>query len=226
MAITVQTLSAAVAHSQCRMESLEDRLNTADALLGDGDTGSMLARVIGKMGDTDLSGTTDVGAAFTALAKATMSATGSSLGTLLATALMTFAKSTKGRTEVPWSELSGMIRQAIEAMGARGGASLGDKTILDGLHRVSESLSGIDDGAAAARAAGSGAQAALEHFHPLPCKIGRARLFPEKSAGAPDPGMLALRLLFSRGDVSENPSVIPIETEHCFKPPTLAMPSP
>jgi len=203
MPITVQTLRDAVARSDARMERLEDTLNAADALLGDGDTGSMLARVIEKMAATDLTATTDVGAAFNALARATMAATGSSLGTLLATALLTFAKSTKGRSEVPWSELSGLIEQAIEAMKARGGASLADKTILDALHRIAQSLTGIDDASAVALAAETGARAALEHFQPLPCKIGRARLFPEKSTGAHDPGMLALHLLLRCEEVSD-----------------------
>jgi dihydroxyacetone kinase-like protein len=203
MPITVQTLRDAVARSDARMERLEDPLNAADALLGDGDTGSMLARVIEKMAATDLTATSDVGAAFNALARATMSATGSSLGTLLATALLTFAKSTKGRGEVPWSELSGLIGQAIEAMRTRGGASLGDKTILDALHRIAQCLTGIDEASAAAQAAETGARAALEHFQPLPCKIGRARLFPEKSTGAHDPGMLALHLLLRCEEVSD-----------------------
>ena len=203
MPITVQTLRDAVARSDARMERLEDPLNAADALLGDGDTGSMLARVIEKMAATDLTATTDVGAAFNALARATMAATGSSLGTLLATALLTFAKATKDRSEVPWSELSGLIEQAIEAMKARGGASLGDKTILDALHSIAQSLTGIDEASAAAQAAETGARAALEHFQPLPCKIGRARLFPEKSTGAHDPGMLALHLLLRCEEVSD-----------------------
>jgi dihydroxyacetone kinase len=204
MPITVQTLRDAVARSQARIVRLEDPLNAADALLGDGDTGSMLARVIEKMAATDLSSTTDVGAAFNALARATMSATGSSLGTLLATALLTFSKSTKGRSEVPWSELSSLIDQAIEAMKARGGASLGDKTILDAMHSIAKNLSGIDNATTAAHAAETGASNALEHFKPQPCKIGRARLFPEKSTGAHDPGMLALCLLLERDGASGN----------------------
>jgi dihydroxyacetone kinase len=201
MPITVQTLRDAVARSHARMARLEDPLNAADALLGDGDTGSMLARVIEKMAATDLTATSDVGAAFSALARATMSATGSSLGTLLATALLTFAKATKGRSDIPWSELSGHIEQAIEAMRTRGGASLGDKTILDALHSIAQSITGITgitDATTAAHAAETGARTALEHFKPLPCKIGRARLFPEKSTGAHDPGMLALALLLDR----------------------------
>ena len=144
MPITVQTLSDAVARSHARIERLEDQLNAADAILGDGDTGSMLARVIEKMAATDLSATSDIGAAFNALARAIMSATGSSLGTLLATGLLALAKATKGRSELPWIELSGLIGQAIEAMRIRGGASLGDKTILDALQSVAQSLAEAD----------------------------------------------------------------------------------
>jgi dihydroxyacetone kinase len=206
MPIIIQTLRDAVARSHTRMEQIEDQLNAADALLGDGDTGSMLARVIEKMAATDLSATSDIGAAFNALARATMSATGSSLGTLLATALLALAKATKGRSEIPWPELSSLIGQAIEAMRARGGASLGDKTILDALHGVAQSLAGITEASTAgdaACAAETGVRAALEHFKPLPCKIGRARLFPEKSTGAHDPGMLALALLLERSDLPE-----------------------
>jgi dihydroxyacetone kinase len=210
MPITVLTLCDAVARSHARIARLEDQLNAADALLGDGDTGSMLARVLEKMAATDLTATGEVGAAFNALARATMAATGSSLGTLLATALLTFAKSTKGRSEVPWSELSGLIEQAIEAMKARGGASLGDKTILDALHSIAKNLSGITDGTTAVLAAETGARAALEHFKPLPCKIGRARLFPEKSTGSHDPGMLAIALLLEREETLEGiPGCLP-----------------
>lgn len=210
MPITVQTLCDAVARSHARIARLEDQLNAADAVLGDGDTGSMLARVIEKMAATDLSTTSDVGAAFNALARATMSATGSSLGTLLATALLTFAKSTKGRSEIPWSELSDLIDQAIKAMKARGGASLGDKTILDAMHSIAKNLSGITDSTTAVLAAEIGARAALEHFKPLPCKIGRARLFPEKSTGSHDPGMLAIALLLEREESLEGiPGCLP-----------------
>jgi dihydroxyacetone kinase/dihydroxyacetone kinase-like protein len=215
MPITVQTLCDAVARSHARIEQLEDQLNAADALLGDGDTGSMLARVTEKMAATDLSATSDIGAAFNALARAIMSATGSSLGTLLATGLLALAKATKGRSELPWIELSGLIGQAIEAMRIRGGASLGDKTILDALQSVAQSLAGITNASTAddvANAAASGARAALEHFKPLPCKIGRARLFPEKSTGAHDPGMLALALLLEQRDLPESSAACLLKT--------------
>ncbi len=59
-------------------------------------------------------------------------------------------------------------------------------------------------------AAETGARIALEHFKPLPFKIGRARLFPEKRTGAHDPGRLALALLLECDDYPESiPATLP-----------------
>lgn len=188
-------LSAAVARAKATMAGLEQELNEADSRLGDGDTGSMLARVINRMAETDLGPAADLGAAFGLLARATLSATGSSLGTLVATGLMDMAKRCKGRGNAEWSELSGLIAGARDAMIARGGAALGDKTVLDGLEALAQATAGLTGGDAVAAAAVEATAGALDRFRPLPCRIGRARLFPEASTGADDPGMLALARL-------------------------------
>jgi phosphoenolpyruvate---glycerone phosphotransferase subunit DhaL len=61
---------------------------------------------------------------------------GSTYGTLLATGLMSAAKATKGRTEVPWSEVSSLLASALQAMAQRSGGKLGEKTVLDALEAV------------------------------------------------------------------------------------------
>ena len=74
---------------------------------------------------------------------------------------------------------------------ARGGASLGDKTVVDVLQAVAAALSQLKDGEAAGPVALKTAQATLDEFRGKPCKMGRARMFAEKSIGIDDPGMLA-----------------------------------
>lgn len=193
--ITSATLSDAAHRAHAAMSVLEQELNQADAILGDGDTGGMLARVIGGLAECDLTSNTDVGASFSILARAALASTGSSLGTLLATALMSFAKASKGKTEVPWSDLSPMLSNACNAMIERGGASLGDKTILDALDYVASALKGISNPELLGSAARTAAAKALSDFRGKPCKIGRARIFAEKSIGIDDPGMLAFAKL-------------------------------
>jgi dihydroxyacetone kinase len=177
------------------MVGLEQELNDADAKLGDGDTGGMLARVIGALDGATIAADADLGAAFSTYARAAATATGSSLGTLFATALMTFAKETKGRSSAPIAELGPMFGKARDAMMARGGAKLGDKTVLDGLDAVAAALEGISGGSDARNKAAAAALVALDEYRGKPNKIGRARMFADATIGMDDPGMLAFAKL-------------------------------
>ncbi|CAH1652684.1 dihydroxyacetone kinase subunit L [Chelatococcus asaccharovorans] len=188
--ITVHTIRNAVEIANTRMATLEEELNRADSQLGDGDTGVMLSRVLGKFSETDISTSPDVGGALQMLARAAAATTGSSLGTLFMTALLAIGKKTKGMASVPWSDLSDLLQAALEAMIQRGGASLGDKTVLDAIHAVAMATQGVDDQAHIATKASHAADQALISFQGKPCKIGRARMFADKSIGIDDPGML------------------------------------
>ncbi|KKB09878.1 dihydroxyacetone kinase subunit L [Devosia chinhatensis] len=192
MSLTSGTLRDAVARIASDLPGLERELNEADSRLGDGDTGGMLARVVQAINEAAPDNGDDVGATLSGYARATAGATGSSLGTLIATALMTAARQTKGRSEIPWSELGAMLGDARDAMLARGGASLGDKTVLDALDAVAKTIAGLDQGSVIHAAALVAARAALEEFRDRPNKMGRARMFAEASRGLDDPGMLAM----------------------------------
>lgn len=187
---------AAAIKASAAMEELKPVLNDADARMGDGDTGSMLSRVLGSLAEAaqkDESGT--VGEACLALAKTAASSTGSSLGTLLATALMSIGKATREKAEVEWSSLSALVTEAQEKMAARGGAKLGDKTVLDGLQAIADEIKSSTDRQSVAENARIGAQKALDAFRDQPNKIGRARMFADATVGHDDPGMLALARL-------------------------------
>lgn len=184
-------IKGVAARAAAAMAELEQELNAADAKLGDGDTGGMLTRVISAIDGAAVSSDEDVGACFSGYAKAAAMATGSSLGTLFATALMTFAKDTKGRAVVSVSELGPLLGKARDAMMARGGANLGDKTVLDALDAVSKALADVEDAGMAWREAVAAAHAALDDYRGKPNKIGRARMFAEQTIGLDDPGMLA-----------------------------------
>lgn len=191
----VSNVRKVVSQAAAAIIELEQDLNAADARLGDGDTGGMLARVIAALEGSAAASNDDVGALFSAYAKAAATATGSSLGTLFATALMTFAKETKARQDIPIEELGYLLGKARDAMMARGGAKLGDKTVLDALDAISQALIGVHDADAARDKASAAARSALEEFRDRPNKIGRARVFAEQTIGLDDPGMLAVARL-------------------------------
>lgn len=191
MSLTSENLRDAVSRIASVLPALELELNEADSKLGDGDTGGMLARVVQAIDGAAPQDGDDVGSALSSYAKATVGATASSLGTLIATALMTASRKTKGRAAVPWSELGTILGEARDAMSARGGASLRDKTVLDALDAVAKSVEGLDEGPVIHAAAVTAARAALEQYRDRPNKMGRARMFADASKGLDDPGMLA-----------------------------------
>ncbi|MGV8918072.1 MAG: dihydroxyacetone kinase subunit L [Pseudomonas sp.] len=189
--IEVTTLQTAVQKAHLEMVRLEQVLNQADAVIGDGDTGGMLARVLAGMAQLDLTTEKDLGMAFASLARSALANTGSSLGTLFATGLLSIAKETRGSPNLDWARLGELLAGARDAMLARGGASLGDKTVLDALDAVAHAVKGAISPVEVADHAVLAAKTALQTFRSKPCNVGRARMFAEKSIGIDDPGMLA-----------------------------------
>ncbi len=189
---SIRQVAARVA---ARMEEVADELNTADGRLGDGDLGVTMMRGCRLVVEALDTLPDDVGMTLARCAQAFTKTSGSSFGTLVATGLMAAAKPTKDRTEVPLSEVPELIQLAVDSMIARGKASLGDKTVLDGLDAVRQALAALPADATAesvTNEATGAAQGALDAFRDRPNKIGRARIFGDKSVGLDDPGMLAL----------------------------------
>ncbi len=192
MTLTVHDLRGAITRLTAAMEREFDALNSADGALGDGDLGVTLTR--GMRAITELSPglPDDLGQALLACAQAFTKTSGSSYGTLMATGLMSMAKTLRGRTGVEASEVSALIAGARDAMQARGKADLGGKTVLDSLDAMAKATVGLADPAAVGKAAAESAATAQAEMKGKIATIGRARIFGEKTIGMDDPGMLAM----------------------------------
>ncbi len=193
MGFTTRDLRTAAARLAAAAEAAEDELNGLDGQLGDGDLGITVATGWKAVAAETLPD--DVGMAFLAASKAFQRVSSSSYGTLTATALMAAAKKTRGRTEVPWSEVPGLVAAARDAMMERGKGALGDKSVLDIADAVARATEGIDDPAALRAAASSAADGALDDFRGRPNRLGRARMFGDRTIGMDDPGMRAFQRL-------------------------------
>jgi dihydroxyacetone kinase-like protein len=193
MALDADTLVAASGRWAARLERAAPELNALDGQLGDGDLGATLEKCAGNVRKAMATPPTDIGGIFRACAVACTKASGSSLGTLLAVAFLTAGRLTAGRREMPWSDLSGLLGKVIEAMAARGGAKLGDKTVLDTIEAARVAIAGIDDPTRQLASALSAVDACLAQYRGELNQIGRARMFGERSRGLDDPGMVAFR---------------------------------
>jgi dihydroxyacetone kinase-like protein len=193
-ALTTPVLQDGFGRIVRKLENSAEELNSLDAVLGDGDLGVTLVRggrsllaELPNLPDDDL------GMAFVRSAQALTRISGSTCGTLFATGLMSAAKIAKGRREVPWSEVSALLANALEAMSQRGKCQLGDKTVLDALEAARSATEGITEPAALIIAANEAVAAAIEKFRDRPSRQGRARIFADRSVGNMDPGMVAFK---------------------------------
>ena len=186
------TLTAALPRWCAGVHAAAPELNELDGRLGDADLGATLDKcatlieeALPEMPDT-LEGI------FKRCAQASARASGSSFGTLLTVALMTSAKRCAGVTLLDHSQFAALLAEVVTTLSARGGANLGDKTVLDGLHAIHTALAASAEGAEARRVASDAARTALDAFRDKPNRIGRARMFADKTIGMDDPGMVAL----------------------------------
>ena len=190
---TSTDLAVAARRVAAHIETRADALNSADGKLGDGDLGVTMVNGWNEIVSIADKFPEDVGMAFLEGSKAFQRVAPSSFGTLMATALMSAAKACKGRTEVDFAEVPTLLAGARDAMMARGKGALGDKSVLDALDAMAAATTGMSDPADILAAADAAAETALADFAKKPNKLGRARMFGDKSIGLEDPGMLAAR---------------------------------
>ncbi len=193
--LTVGALREGLTRVAAHMESVAPELNEADGRLGDGDLGVTMVRG-GREVAAALPGLPeDVGLALMQVAQAFTRISGSTFGTLLAIGLMSAARATRGRTEVPWTEVPALLGGAGAAMMARSKGGLGDKTVLDAIEAARAAMDGLAEPQAMLAAARAAVARCLDEFRDRPARQGRARIFAERSVGLDDPGMLAFRAM-------------------------------
>jgi dihydroxyacetone kinase-like protein len=173
------------------MDKAAPELNELDSRLGDGDLGVTLQKCAHNVRAALPAAPDSVQGILKCASQACADASGSSFGTLFASGLLAAAKWLDGRS-LDRTALPELLSHTVQKLSARGGASLGDKTMIDSLQAITQALSKAqpkDDLAAIARNAAS---KAIEEFRDKPNRIGRARMFAEKSIGMDDPGMVAV----------------------------------
>ncbi len=171
--------------------SASAELNALDGRLGDGDLGVTLEKCARNIMDAIPSMNDNLSDNFKAAALACAKASGSSFGTLLAQGLLVAARDTREQDSLARADLAKLLSDSVQALSARGGAVLGDKTVLDVMDATASALQGASDGDDLRAVAVEAVTQTISTFRDKPNKIGRARMFAERSIGMDDPGMIA-----------------------------------
>jgi dihydroxyacetone kinase-like protein len=177
-----------------------DELIALDAKVGDSDLGITMnaafeaaSNTVATMDDSPM------GKQFMMAGAAMAKAAPSTMGTLTATGFMRGGKALGESSEIGAAEMATFWRAYADGIAERGKAKLGDKTVLDVLVPIADSLeASLAAGLSLADAtnkASSDAKAALEATKDLVAQHGKAAAFADKSKGLQDAGSTVAALL-------------------------------
>jgi len=126
---------------------------------------------------------------------------GGASGPIWGSAFRSAAKYAKGKTELDGTELAELLESAVEGIQKRGGAKLGDKTLLDALIPAAASLrksaEAGEDLVSAMRASAAEAVRGADSTKNIVASKGRASYVGERSLNHPDAGATAIGILFT-----------------------------
>ena len=169
-----------------------DEFNSADGKIGDGDLGVTILHGIEDINTNLEKFTDDMGSNFMICSQSFVKRSGSSFGTLIAFSFMNISKNLKGKIECSHEDIISILETALKTILERGKTNLGDKTIADTLDLVIKKLK---DNKNYPEVFKSATKQALDDFKGKKIKIGRARMFEDKTKDLDDPGMMALNKL-------------------------------
>ena len=169
-----------------------DEFNSADGKIGDGDLGVSILHGLEEVNNNIDKFNEDLGSNFMICSQAFVKKSGSSFGTLIAFSFMNISKNLKGKTECNHDDIIFIFETSLKTILERGKTNLGDKTIADSLDLIVKELKNNQDYSYVFKSA---TKKALEEFKGRKIKIGRARMFEDKTKDLDDPGMFALNRL-------------------------------
>jgi dihydroxyacetone kinase-like protein len=179
----------------------KDELNKLDAGCGDGDFGtSMFVAFTNLQKTIQSTQSDDISKLLTDAGQAVLSSAGGAAGPIFGTLFAEAGKAARGRNELGVSDLASMFEGALMRIEARGGARVGDKTVVDALDPAVVSLKeSAANNTPLSTALGNAAKAArlgYERTRSLVARQGRARYLAEQAIGHPDPGAYVAVLFF------------------------------
>lgn len=171
-----------------------------DAVMGDGDFGESLATgfntVMSRWDSFDMS---SIGTFLMGVTQAITSSTGGCSGAVWGTLFMRTGMAFMGKNEFDLAQAAAALESAIDGISKRGGAVLGDKTMMDALDVIAKSIAASaeadDDLATALDKAAKAAVECKETTKDWIAKRGRQFFTGERSIGTYDPGIVAVGIM-------------------------------
>ena len=204
-AAAARTVARILHRAQVVLHEAEEMLGDLDAVAGDGDHGRGMSRGIDaavEAADAAVDAGGDAPSVLRRAADAWADKAGGTSGALWGVGLLALADALPADAAVTLDDLVAGVTAARDQIRSVGGASVGDKTLVDALDPAVEALAASATRGAAPGAAGEAWQAAVAAAHQgatstktFAARRGRSRVLGDKSLGAADPGATSLALL-------------------------------
>jgi len=172
----------------------KEYLNRLDAEIGDGDHGRTVFEAFEKGLDKIKleKKDSDVGTLLKEVGRTIAFSGGAATGPLFGTAFIEAGKAIEGRREIRLEDWSRSVKAAEEGIKKRGRAQVGEKTMLDTIHSVSESLQkSVNRKESLEKAlirAEKAAREGMESTKDIVSRRGRSSRLGERTKGHLDPG--------------------------------------
>ncbi|ALS23354.1 MULTISPECIES: dihydroxyacetone kinase subunit DhaL [Paenibacillus] len=183
------------------MDENKDYLCKLDGALGDGDIGLTMSKgfraVVENLPNTS---NENIGVVLMNSAVVMGETVASTMGTLMASAIIRGGKVTQGKSELTAEDLLTMTRAMVHALVERGKAKAGEKTVLDSIIPAMEALEAAAKEGKSLKETINEAYAAADkgarHTIEMQARHGRAGRYLERSIGLQDPGATVGALFF------------------------------
>lgn len=201
MESSVAAVSAWLSACSQEFDRRAEELNELDRILGDGDHGTNMQRGFAAAGALDLGSQARAADALRQVGMALVKVVGGASGPLFGTFLLRAGAAWPAPLTVPG--LHGALDVGLYGVMARGKAQPGDKTMIDALAPVVDSLAAsARDGLPLAKAlkeAARAGEAGRDATAPMTARRGRAALRADRSVGVVDPGAVSMSIIVSTG---------------------------
>ncbi|MGO0059588.1 dihydroxyacetone kinase subunit DhaL [Brevibacillus fluminis] len=199
--LTIEDIRKILQEISKLMDEQKDYLCQLDGALGDGDIGLTMSKGFRAITE-NLPNIPDdnIGVVLMRSALVMGETVASTMGTLMASALIRGGKVTQGKSELAVEDLYNMTSAMVQALVERGKAKVGDKTILDSIVPAMEAIEAAHKEGKTLKEAIDAAYAAAEdgvkRTIDMQSRHGRAGRYLERSIGHQDPGATVGALFF------------------------------
>lgn len=181
-----------------RVIAAEPQLSEADRNLGDGDHGLGMQRGMTAAKEKLEAGDVEsIEKAFSAVGMAMMSSMGGASGAIFGTFFRNGGKALQGKESLDSAGLAAFLQAGVEGVKQRGGAAVGDKTVVDAMQPAAEKAVAVSGQALpeAIEAVHAAALDGLEASKAMVAKFGRAKTLGEACVGFPDAGAMSVTVI-------------------------------